>query len=804
MDEATPKYFDYLGEYGAFLVDRFKIRAEGDSLEADIAGYRRMGEPDDHYWYAGVCIRKVLEQIVESYVAKSTYDYGKMVGEKISGGIDDALIPRGIGYKMKELNRLVCDTPHADCEYGMARHEAAVIQLDLVLRAILKHEGKDVSADEVPAGSDNALVARSESLEEKAEQAAAIAGDKRLIRESREANERAKEAERVVREAKQRIAEMEAKNQQLQLQLEGLKQKETEQLEIIDRFARDRKPAHMRRPPTVASLEASSARLMEELGAARKDVRSKEAVAEKAADEVTELEERVESILGERDFISVLLGAKGHATAEQMRIVNQPLRTDLKTRFIKIEGGAGTGKTLCLLAATINYLEPRQQSMMDFGDGQPSRKALFLCYNKDLSRYVSSLLGHYPELRRNVDVANYDEYLNQLVRVKPKRGFEYLGAYAKDVRYEAGTGNWRIVVTRDTKRRYVRRAIEEITAYYKDRDRQDLLGSSLLNDRDDKNVAWLLDEIEWLEGRYHDFEEGEREYPNAERAGRGGGRRLSKGSIERQIVFNIWQAYFNVLLDDCRYTDTQMVTKLLRSKKLPKYDMVVVDEAQDLNMLHVELFMKFMKDGAFLMIAGDEQQKVYPRDFSMKKVDETITSSTFRLIENMRNPIEVRRFAGRLMDGDAAPRRNDPVDASETVQVLHEPISATVERVRELSTHSNETTVVVTSDVGQWERALRAKGIRVGACAGVQEREDGRSTVEYLRPGVYCFTQLRIKGLEFDNVIVDYPKDLYPDDVEQERRVRYTQFTRARKRLLVRYEYTPPALLRDYYPDYLS
>lgn len=35
-------------------------------------------------------------------------------------------------------------------------------------------------------------------------------------------------------------------------------------------------------------------------------------------------------------------------------------------------------------------------------------------------------------------------------------------------------------------------------------------------------------------------------------------------------------------------------------------------------------------------------------------------------------------------------------------------------------------------------------------------------------------------------------------------RLRYTQFTRARKSLLIRYEDEPPKLQREYYSEYLS
>ena len=55
-----------------------------------------------------------------------------------------------------------------------------------------------------------------------------------------------------------------------------------------------------------------------------------------------------------------------------------------------------------------------------------------------------------------------------------------------------------------------------------------------------------------------------------------------------------------------------------------------------------------------------------------------------------------------------------------------------------------------------------------------------------------------------DEASVDHACGLYPDDPDREKRLRYTQFTRARKSLLIRYEDEPPRLMREYYPEYLS
>ena len=78
----------------------------------------------------------------------------------------------------------------------------------------------------------------------------------------------------------------------------------------------------------------------------------------------------------------------------------------------------------------------------------------------------------------------------------------------------------------------------------------------------------------------------------------------------------------------------------------------------------------------------------------------------------------------------------------------------------------------------------------------------GSGTEDYFEPGLYVISEWMGKGLEFDNVVVDYTKRVSEDE-EEEKRLRYVHFTRARKRLYIRYRDTPPELLVKYYSDFL-
>ena len=326
-----------------------------------------------------------------------------------------------------------------------------------------------------------------------------------------------------------------------------------------------------------------------------------------------------------------------------------------------------------------------------------------------------------------------------------------------------------------------------------------------MDENDDRNVGWLSDEIEWLEGRYRSIEDGETLYPGAERVGRGGsGRNPRKNSVERMHVIEVWKAFCWVLKNRQLYTFQQIVTMLLRSSSLPTYDIIAIDEAQDLNILHIELFKRFMADGGRLLIAGDEGQRLYTKDFTWKEVDSRIRSTTLPLSVNMRNPAAIRSFAN-LLDSDLPAVSEVVPNAENVAQVRRESKEGTVKYVKELAGREGETTVIVTADVGAWESLLRDAGVFTETSKDYSASgETIRMRSGGVRPGVYCFTQFKAKGLEFDNVIVDYSDEGDMRDERRERRIRYMQFTRARKTLLVRYEGEAPRLLKKYYPDYLD
>lgn len=304
-------------------------------------------------------------------------------------------------------------------------------------------------------------------------------------------------------------------------------------------------------------------------------------------------ESRVDEILTEHDFIEKLLRGRGKATESQFEVMAFPRTSTTSVSILQIAGGAGTGKTLCLLAKLISDVsDGGQMSMFD----KRAKKALFVCFNKSLAGYVRRLLAEYPSKAGNIEVVHYDEYINQLVRNTPKDGFEHLRPYAQDVRYplvtEGGSRRyWRIAydsdvepILRQAMGRVAERHPSQKEAYY-------------LNGSSSENIDWMLDELRWLEARYEDERDAaapntsKDPYLRAARTGRGTKRR--PGEEVRKIILEVWAEFRASLAAQERYTIEQATKRLLASNSLPSYDAIAIDEVQDFSIKSVQLLLKF-------------------------------------------------------------------------------------------------------------------------------------------------------------------------------------------------------------------
>ena len=168
-----------------------------------------------------------------------------------------------------------------------------------------------------------------------------------------------------------------------------------------------------------------------------------------------------------------------------------------------------------------------------------------------------------------------------------------------------------------------------------------------LNGSSSENIDWMLDELRWLEARYEDERDAaapntsKDPYLRAARTGRGTKRR--PGEEVRKIILEVWAEFRASLAAQERYTIEQATKRLLASNSLPSYDAIAIDEVQDFSIKSVQLLLKFRSTTkARVYLSGDENQKIYQRDFTWKELDSSVRGHTITLRENKRNSYAIR------------------------------------------------------------------------------------------------------------------------------------------------------------------
>lgn len=742
MGTATLTHFDYLVDHDEDLESALGL----SNLSKDINHWRCYGMeyPDG----ALVGSRKIVETALKT-LAKLPADERMDIRETIDHAEDKGIIDRTMALKCHEIRM----------KGNKGAHDMSVKAIDAQMTLDLLDDFLRWCAEDlqlIPVHSSSAgspddpifIVKPSEEVAEMSKKArlAATLDDN-------------KDIEKKAQKAKSQIEAYDDSSQSdLQKMLELYKQ--AEEIGLSAAANQDEETL------------AAQKRLFDEFGGKIASLsEEKQAVSASFDDVNTEIQE----ILNEHDFIRKLLRGDKHATIDQHNVMAFPKGSTSVTNILQIAGGAGTGKTLCLLAKIISEIDDHGQEALF---GAPAKKALFICFNKGLANYVRGILAGYEGYLPDIDVMHYDLFVNQLVRQKPRQDYAYLAEYAQDVRYARGQiiygfDDQYVEMLKSAQMTVARRHPERAKDYY-------------LDPSDEDGFEWLRDELFWIEARFMSSEEATRSYPTAQRVGRGTKRNPS--SAMKQIILEVWIELNKLLEANGRYTIEQATKRLLNSNSLPAYDAIAIDEVQDFSLLSIRLLLRFRRnDSSMIFLSGDENQKIYQRDFTWKELDEGLKGHTITLVKNMRNSSAIRCFSDRLL-GKERPYEK----ARDKVHIEDADDSRIVELLRKLSDPSRRETTVLISNKRTWEDALRSAGVPVAKVA----------PGDISRPGLYLLGDLMGKGLEFDNVVVDYAWEIGEDE-EEEKRLRYVHFTRARKRLYIRYQGTPPKLLSDYYPDFL-
>lgn len=435
---------------------------------------------------------------------------------------------------------------------------------------------------------------------------------------------------------------------------------------------------------------------------------------------------------------------------------------------VRVLGGAGTGKTVVAMHRA-KYLADRMTG---------SQRVLFTTFTKNLAADISENLKKLcpTETLRFIEVINLDAWVSKFLR---KNGYEFVIAFDEDTR-ECWSSAMNIADTV--------LALDE--GFYKDEWRNIIQSQGIFT-------------VE--------------EYMKASRVGRG--RKISR--VDKLKVWSVFEEYRSELRrhNYKEMTDATRDARLLleRQGNVLPYSSVIVDESQDMGMEAFKLLRQIIPNSGEsvendFFIVGDAHQRIYRNRVVLSRCDINVRGRSKKLRINYRTTEEIRRWAVRLLEGKPIDDLDGGEDNSKGYKsLMHgEPpeivkldsfaaetdfIKKYLDKLLDDGQSLNSVCLVARTNelLRQYEGALKAKGIPTSFIR--RSQADDRNS-----DGIRMATMHRVKGLEFDHVIIagcndgviplDAARTSYdPEEVEEneilERALLLVAATRAKKRVLV-------------------
>jgi superfamily I DNA/RNA helicase/mRNA-degrading endonuclease RelE of RelBE toxin-antitoxin system len=462
-----------------------------------------------------------------------------------------------------------------------------------------------------------------------------------------------------------------------------------------------------------------------------------------------------------------------NAPLETWRVFLHPSQRKLVERDwngpVRVLGGAGTGKTVVAMHRA-RWLATRKLT-------GPHDRVLFTTFTRNLAADIQENLRKICPIEAlpRIEVVNLDRWVADFLR---SSGYGHQVVYGHQ--------------TRDLWDRALTLAPEEPR-----------LERSFFREEWERVVQ--PQSIETVE-----------QYLKASRVGRG--TRLNRK--ERKAVWPVFEEY-RVLLNEAgkrESVDAIRDARLLLEHKpltLP-YQTVIVDEAQDMGMQAFKLVRALLprdEDKPSLFIVGDAHQRIYRQKVVLSRCGIDIRGRGRRLKINYRTTEETRRWAVGLLDGVEVDDLDDGLDEQkgyrsllhgvepriESYATFDDEVAGIVEHLRGLEREGHDLSscclVTRTNELlNQYAVALKARGIPTYRVRR-SEPDDRRA------PGLRLATMHRVKGLEFDQVIIaaanegTVPLDVVAHESDDpvvkresevhERALLYVAATRARREVFV-------------------
>jgi superfamily I DNA/RNA helicase len=390
-------------------------------------------------------------------------------------------------------------------------------------------------------------------------------------------------------------------------------------------------------------------------------------------------------------------------TPEQIALINR-----IRAGVTVIRGAAGSGKTSTALfslrasaATTISQLTAQ---------GAGPARILVLTYNNSLAGYIDAVASS--------DLAEYGESLD----LKVSTFDQWAMRHTKGAPLDPGETN-------DT--------LSKIAAGFP-RDR-----------------AFVVDEVQYLLGRFRPNDLNS--YLTAPRTGRGTAPQMDRAMRER-LLAEVVRPYID-FKNNAGLSDFNDIANAMIEAEITPYDVIVVDEAQDLSANQIRAVMAHVAAQGIVTFVTDTAQRIYPRGTTWAECGVN-GQRTLSLNNNYRNTREIAALAAAIVHGlpldpDGAPPDPERCTRSGVVPILlkskfSDQADFAVARLAEIDLE-NETVAFLHLKGGGWFNTLRRKLTDAGydycELQGARDWPEGGSNIG-------LSTLHSAKGLEFDHVFI--------------------------------------------------
>lgn len=203
-----------------------------------------------------------------------------------------------------------------------------------------------------------------------------------------------------------------------------------------------------------------------------------------------------------------------------------------------------------------------------------------------------------------------------------------------------------------------------------------------------------------------------------------------------------------------------------------RYDVLIIDEGQDMNENWIKLLLKFLKKGAQVLVFYDPKQNIFKRDFNLPQ-SENWTPIT--LSYNHRNAKSINHFINQTLaldikTGTVPEGLPVKVKSYQEDNLLSELDKILLQLIRIQKVKTNQITVLVDGSTREWDldQAALNSGFQLTWLVPGEDRSEGVISVTSVN---------HFKGSESEIIILILKEPLIPITNHN---LRYTQMSRAK------------------------